>query len=218
MKEHPIIFSTDMVKAILENRKTQTRRVMRPQPLNVDESDGRQVVLIDRPRHDGEGLYVVPEDWHPYGVTGDRLWVRETFAMRGDIEPDTDRARHYLKYKTDPPSDLGMEWHPYGKWRPSIHMPRWASRVSVEILDVRVAWVQDITEEDALAEGVKASDAVIMFQVGKDLRPRAAPEMEGTARGAFAVLWDGINAKRGFGWGTNPFVWTLTFKKIEPVQ
>src|SRR5688572_22676571 len=124
VKERPILFSCEMVKAILEGRKTQTRRI------------------ITRMCLTGNGPQDFVDGSCPYGKPGDRLWVRETWAGRTDVDGKTDpeKARHYAMYRADggDPKDP-LEWHDYGgRWISPIHMPRWASRITLEVVDVRV--------------------------------------------------------------------------------
>ena len=203
MKEHPILFSTPMVRAILEGRKTQTRRVIQPQPeiiiRPIDDkcneviwSDSKRVLSIGG---GGDVLGACVRELCPYGYRGDRLWVRETFAYcpgdvyvyRSDYLYDVDsESAMTINMKTGETMPL--------RWRPSIHMPRKASRLTLEIVNVRVERLQEISEEDAISEGFRnlATD---------------------TARGDFSYLWDHINAKRGFGWDVNPWVWVIEFKR-----
>lgn len=185
MKERPILFSGEMVRAILDGRKTQTRRVIKPQP----------------PESVSEGYTTY---FCPYGIPGDRLWVRETFAPRLDVDPITElaRARHYAMYKADggDPHDP-MHWHPYDKWIPSIFMPRWASRITLEITNVRVERVQDISVSECRAEGIP--QASFSSQTDRDAQ----------VHGEFMQLWDSINAKRGYSWESNPWVWVIEFKR-----
>lgn len=190
--EHPILFSTEMVRAILDDRKTMTRRVIRKQPAGEWAAPGRSTC--------------------PYGQPGGGLWVRETFALRQDCEPDTDKARHYVMYRADgsDPAD-GMNWHDYGgKWKPSIFMPRWASRITLELTGVRVERLQEISEDDAISEGVRGMEKELS---GGDSGLESAYILN--ARNAFSALWDTINARRGFSWETNPWVWVLTFKRLN---
>ena len=193
MTERPIIFSGDMVRAILDGRKTQTRRVMKPQPSPAD------VFVGDH------GLGMGPQFRCSYGQPGEHLWVRET--MRGEYSPA--RNRYRVAYRDGGQTTWGnadaewcgaQDWYTIAgtsrqatRWKPSIHMPRWASRLTLEITEVRVQRVQEISEEDAVAEGV---------DIWADFRP----------------LWDSINAKRGFGWDANPWVWALTFKPVPPAE
>jgi hypothetical protein len=207
MREHPIIFSAPMVRAILEGRKTQTRRVVKPQPNSgpngsmVDLMGGEWGLL------DGD----LSGNWRcPYGQPGDRLWCRETWA-----ETDRTDGVPVVTYAAGGCIAVGRKHgcaddyliHDYAltetpepdRWRPSIHMPRWASRITLEITDVRVQRVQDISATDAWAEGIPHS-------------PDVNPMHE------FEELWDSINESRGFGWNANPYVWALTFRRVEQSQ
>ena len=220
--EHPILFSGEMVRAILENRKTQTRRVMK-WVLGGDVVDHQltndNILYME---HLGGGSTFRPRAC-PYGVSGDRLWVRETFVLeRWDDEPKppTDRVLFHherdLKdeydneywwwphYKaTDQAPDLFYENdemdEPQCKWCPSIHMPRWASRIQLEIVKVRVERVQEISQEDAKAEGVSAWRETVN---GTTYIPE------------YSLLWDSINSKRGYTWKSNPWVWVIEFKRV----
>ena len=132
----------------------------------------------------------------PHGQPGDQLWVRETWMAF-----EEDRIHYRADYAFDPKGDeeAGITW------RPSIFMPRWASRIQLEITDVRVQRVNDISELDAIDEGAGAT-------------PTAHLEWDGEPyeyRKRFHELWDTINAKRGFGWDKNPWVWAITFKRIS---
>ena len=269
MKERPIIFTTESVKAILDGRKTQTRRVInKPQPVSLghdkmlcwggidgneyflkdwannqhifpkchygqagdknftyfihsappcdgyyeviwDEGDKPQFVYLKRYEQPDLGTIPTKHEWEhwlwgkdehddPEAMSldirqpeliqwrraGDRLWVRETFYT------DNHRQSNGLRilYKADGDTS---------SWKSSIFMPRWASRIDLEITEVRVERVQEITEADAIAEGAVA-------YYGSD-----------TAWGHFSVIWDSINAKRGYGWETNPWVWVISFRKID---
>jgi len=198
MKELPILFSGSMVRAILEGRKTQTRRVVRmisrkgcpwceeKEPYEWIET-GNELAGYDY----RQPCRCIIENC-PYGQPGDRLWVRETWWR-----PDGRSKR--IVYRAD-------YANPGTGWRSPIHMPRWASRITLEITGIRVQRVQEISEEDAKAEGCSKE------AVGAEAR--ALGGMHFTARKQFAELWDSINAKRGFGWGLNPFVWVLSFRKL----
>lgn len=184
MKERPILFRGEMVRAILSGIKTQTRRVLKPQPSFVN-----QCGIPFYP--DGKG----PVDYRdcPYGQPGDRLWVRETW-----MKPEGGALDYRAKWT--PRDERKMPVHE--KWRPSIFMPRWASRITLGITDVRVERLQMITDSDSLAEGAgHLYDAEVEC-------PRAG----------FARLWDSINAKRGCGWNTNPWVWVVKFEVLEDGQ
>ena len=182
MKERPILFSGPMVRAILDGRKTMTRRVMKPQP-------------EDYPYHHGLAVYRVAKKC-PYGVPGDLLWVRETWATTEQAGVHPSDAQ--IVYRaTDPDWDTMEGW----RWRPSIFMPRWASRLKLRITSVSVERLREITEHDAMREGVNAE--------GVSTQPGIY-----SYRAPFAELWDDINAKRGFGWDANPWVWVVGFEQV----
>jgi hypothetical protein len=130
----------------------------------------------------------------PYGAPGDQLWVRETWWW-----DETKEDLSIVQYRASGEMPKYMRGDGE-KWRPPIHMPRWASRITLEIVSVRVERVQEITELDAGWEGFPSCS------VTSDWTEKARPW--------FRTLWDSINAKRGFGWEKNPFVWVLEFKRI----
>jgi hypothetical protein len=175
-----------MVRSILEGRKTQSRRVIQT-PSGFCFGAEQQILKV-------RGLIPLP---CPYGVPGDQLWVRETFNV-GWLDGGK------VLYRADGGSakDAGYPHEP--TWRPSIFMPRACSRITLELTEVRVQRLQEISEEDALAEGTgdwaMESNAIITSV---------------TMRNAFSKLWDFINKKRGFGWDVNPWVWALTFRRLE---
>lgn len=197
-KERPILFSGEMVRAILDGRKTQTRRV-----INRVSSIG---VVTEFQESDTHGYDWTFRDsrmrWNdfdngelivrcPYGKPGDRLYVRESVCLC-QCQPD---CVDHILYRE---SDLLPR---HSRWTPSIHMPRWASRITLEITDVRVQRVQEISSNDCRSEGV-----------------RSILRSEQSFIDGFSRLWDSINQKRGFGWDTNPWVWALTFKRLEPAK
>ena len=194
MKERPILFSAPMVRAILDGRKTQTRRVVKPQPSQELLDDYAQIRRERGVQKDDAEMLseCLP---CPYGFPGDRLWVRETWAR-----DDEDGA---LMYRADVGCDDDANAWERGRiegvsryrWRPSIHMPRWASRITLEITDVRVERLQDIGEEDAEAEGIPRSDV-------------SPPDM---GRFAYQQLWESINGPDS--WAANPWVWVIGFKR-----
>lgn len=240
MKERPILFSAPMVRAILEGRKTQTRRVVKPQPIACDKYVGGAFIERRPGRTDGgqdRTAVGAPSDYVarvcPYGRIGDRLWVRETFAhwtardifsgapvpvtayragrqWRNGNCPSYEKDKLFWKNPDDKPTNV--------KWKSPIHMPRWASRITLEITDVRVQRVQDISEADAIAEGC---DAACGMSGDDDLMVSQVQQMRGfdssysVAR--FVLLWDSINGKRPgvTNWNVNPCVWALTFKRVE---
>lgn len=201
IKERPILFSAPMVRAILEGRKTVTRRAIKVQP-HIDAS-GNFCVGSSNYGQDGYGKPVTKHFVNgccPYGKLGDRLWVRETFACGlCTDQPYAYRATHA-------PEDLEAGWHDPIKWKPSIHMPREASRILLEITDVRVERLQDITYEQAAAEGVHRGP----------LREWCASDEGGACHKypvpAFRDLWQSV----GGDWEANPWVWVVEFKRVTP--
>lgn len=228
-KERPILFSGPMLRAILSGAKTQTRRVVKPQlGPNADwvpwEGIGwkAQGIIADIPQEfrTGTGLLTCP-----HGVAGDRLWVRETWRPYSDDDL-FDSIRYAADGAIQKPqiedSNIGLRfsedcdrWGKHGANRSPIHMPRWASRITLEITDVRVERVQDISEADAAAEGVgriELSPAPLLGE-HNGIKMYGHPATS-THEHAFRVLWDTINEKRGFGWDVNPWVFALTFKRV----
>ena len=188
MKERPILFSGDMVRAILEGRKTQTRRTVKPQP-----GDHMRIPMLTQ---NGWQFMTHPDQlrdtvssWRcPFGIPGDRLWVRETWAEFAGIEPQVE-----IVYRADKLFDTEAKEHLIGnKWRPSIYMPRWASRITLEITGIRVERLHDISYHDAVAEGC-----------GGMLEPATV---------YFQCVWKDINGEDS--WNANPWVWVIEFKKI----
>lgn len=249
MTERPILFSGPMVRAILEGRKTQTRRLVRlpRRPLTSEQrlsqpsklpSDRGRIVVVNA---DGSGRDTAEIISNPHGAPGDRLWVRETHAIRRvDYDLDEDEAgpceseevyyhatprvgrRRWVGPTAPPPTEFQGQPHSMtylvesspiesgpaahiDRWTPSIHMPRWASRIDLEIVSVRVERLQDITEDDAKAEGVSTV-----------IDPDGSPdEPMPTHRGAFHALWNAINGDRAT-WESNPFVWAIEFRRVQP--
>lgn len=215
-KERPIIMDSDSVRAILDNRKSQTRRLVKPQPESIKViADGKRLSI----NKDGFLKYEKPLDT-PYGIPGDRLWVRETWAFprfQDDLTPSGVNYTQAIFYKPDVirrlsgPGTDGPWWMPpdRGKWRSPIHMPRWVSRLTLEIKNVRVERVQEISEDDARREGVDA-----WFPKSPELL-RYVQE-GGSYRNGFHEQWDDLNAKRGYPWSSNPWVFVIEFRRIEP--
>lgn len=199
-RERPILFSGEMVRAILEGCKTQTRRVIKPREIERMEYKERLTWTFNLPKFTKHC---------PYGSDGSRLWVRETWAPLSPDEYWRPIEQCNIEYRADTPhAKYPGEWpeeeargnDEAPKWRPSIFMPRWASRITLEITNVRVQRLFDISQEDAQAEGVSIEATRTLTHVG-----------------AFAITWDAINKKRGYGWegGTNPWVWVITFKQVQ---
>jgi hypothetical protein len=221
MKVRPILFSGAMVRAILAGRKTQTRRIVKPQPeknIPNENSDGTHGLLLF------DGVWK-DYSWCPYGQPGDRLWVRETFCLQssaidlevmGKEDLPTDRPLKALPdgghlfphYRaTDDAPDLAYddcgcdEVGPHCHWKPSIHMPRWVSRLSLEVTGIRVERLQDIIESDAEAEGVDFL--------------RHIPDADETlsAKVLYEILWESINGAGS--WAANPWVWVVEFRRLD---
>ena len=218
MKERPILFNGEMVRAILDGRKTQTRRLVPERILDkyYDYDDYCNSVMPSgvQCKRDFEKGYFL--DLCPSGQVGDRLWVRESHSLLYGIaytanisvpEPLFEVCK--ITYAADGVEkefclEVPAFWidtkniYPkeIPKKRPSIHMPKWASRITLEITDVRVEKLQDITPSDAVSEGITH-------------RTMNCPKVE------FQWLWDSIYEKRSFGWDTNPWVWAITFKRVK---
>jgi len=218
MKERPILFSGPMVRAILEGRKTQTRRLVSPMLIEAlgDPSTWQMATASSWWAFN----HLANEMQHfisPFGQPGDRLWVRETWGL-DDCGEDGKRVIWQATCEAAwvmPRNELGeiyylpSDYNP-GRWRPSIHMPRWASRLTLEVTEVRVQRLQEISEEDAMAEGALA-DRQRLEVAGATLIADVP-----SARRAFRRLWDSINGEReGCAWTANPWVWAITFKVVE---
>lgn len=198
MTDRPILFSTDMVKAILDGRKTQTRRVVKTKAQSITaRGQGLYQELWDcgHPSLGAPGKFLKC----PYGEPGDLLWVRETWrycANCGDV----------LYLATD---GRGACWQcdddPETKWKPSIHMLRDDSRITLRVTTVRVERVRDIRDSDAIAEGIICDGSKDMTGI-----------TTGEPVAKFADLWDSINAKRGYSWQSNPWVWVVEFERVTP--
>lgn len=208
-KSRSILFSGIMVNAILDGQKTQTRRVIKPQPdCNIDGAyfdaynSGPQWNWWT---HDNKVCNSHHIHKCPYGKLGDELWVRERWAVDkqyNDIKPSNLQKDDCQKiwYAAD---DIHMvDKSDRGRWRPSIHMPRLVSRITLVIKYIRVERIQDITPLDAKAEGDKERSGMPEFY-----RRGSLCHVDW-----FRFLWNSINEKRGFGWETNPFVWVVEFE------
>ncbi|AHG22160.1 phage-like protein [Chania multitudinisentens RB-25] len=230
MKVHPILFNGDMVRAIIDGRKTQTRRVMKVQP-SANFSPMNMALELDytarwyTPGVVDKNGYLQPakkqifgvadEDEGyscPLGAVGDRLWVREAWQV---IHSEYDEDE--ITYAPEIPKQQDNYWHPIYEvdfkgesreergfpWRPSLHMPRWVSRLLLEITAVRVERLQDISEEDAKAEGAAPST-------------RAITPPEAIYRVGFLNLWWSIYGEES--WQANPWCWVIEFKLVEKTQ
>jgi hypothetical protein len=227
MTDSPILFSTPMVRAIQRDidPKTQTRRPVKPQPFSQPEIND-ETGLFDV----YAGGDVSDSIRSPYGVAGDRLWVKETFVAFGrwetrfntkkgrdewhfiDMTLECDRAYQYGADDPDVPLADGRGALPGWHRRPSIFMPRTASRITLEITDVRVERLQSISEADAIAEGI-----YLFPGDGGGFKAARGQQEYDTAVEAYRHLWDGLNVERGFGWDANPWVWVVAFDRLTTV-
>ena len=201
MKERPIIFNTEMVKAIKDGRKTQTRRLRGLKKINIRPDDWELIDTIGylwKFHNKIDGYTIIIKC--PYGQVGDKLYVRESWA--------TDRGYNHLM-----PSELPhnpdlifylTDWPKVDKKRPSIHMPRWASRIELEITEIRAERLQEITPEDALNEGIPSYPE-------HDNHPLHPAER---TINHFIALWNSINGKK-YPWDSNPWVWRIEFRRIK---
>jgi len=270
MKEHPIIFNTEMVKAIRDGRKTQTRRLINPQPKQINNDfDGTWEWKEKGQYFDDLTLASTMRETCPYRV-GQRLWVRETFRLFS-LAGVGDKEEIVLRYKAGGLSKgiltKGINYpFKFDKWRPSIFMPRWASRILLEITELRVERLQNISGEDAKAEGASPflldklkggtkykmlktyhhefyplvdhanEGEVVTFECSNmgcarlhhtQWQERKGPvfripvkevfnyvgAVKPDYKNGFRILWNSINAKRGFSWETNPWVWVIEFEE-----
>lgn len=227
-KERPVIMTGESVRAILDGRKTQTRRVVKPQPdspcvlaPDIAWIAGRATCIWPAP-------YVLDDGSRPdhhatcrHGKPGDRLWVKETWAL---VKPQYDHEfPNYVDGFEEWAGPIPMRcppgwtlilkslWNGYEyetaeergfSWRPSLFMPRWASRLTLEITEVRVQRLHEITEEDAKAEGVEWNSGPLRMGHTHPIS-------------AFKASWDEINGKKR-PWSSNPWIWAISFRKVEP--
>ena len=207
MKETGIIMSGNHPKLILDGIKTQTRRVIKPQPFM-----GGGNASAEHPSY-GWFWKKLYQSWEgeedffkrlveqcPYGQVGDRLWVRETWAYQ-EIEMGSYSDRKVI-YKSDNPNEMERE-----NWKPSIHMFRKDSRITLEITEVRVERVQEIDSWDCIHEGIHQKYHSPVYNIITD-KPNKRLITD------FHNLWDSLNAKRGYGWEVNPWVWVISFKEL----
>ncbi|VWB96673.1 hypothetical protein BPS26883_04676 [Burkholderia pseudomultivorans] len=226
MTERPILFSGPTMRAILEGRKTQSRRIAIPKRCCIDFIGGGPK---DGPEWNDPACWGFEDAntgvwWSlrsddqcrqlpcPYGQPGDRLWVRETtydVERNGYVGPvfvESDEGAHVAAWGWGEPNDPDYI-EPYKlRKRPAIHMPRWASRITLEITAVRAERLHSSGEPDARVEGVTIADHHLRGYRADAYRP---PSIR-----AFHELWDNLNATRGHGWDTNPWVWVIEFKRI----
>lgn len=231
MKERPVIFNGEMVRAILDGRKTQTRRVI----ANVSPDN---CIPLQKPTKTKDGIYthVMDAPGHglcPFGQVGDRLWVRETWGV---VSHDFDENERIIDWVPDRPATAIHEM-PFGNgyysghaiyaadgeftwgdddghgerscWKPSIHMPREACRILLEITAVRVERLNDISQEDARAEGVKPAGDMLPDYPDTFLTPKGDFAI---AKVAFQRLWQSIYGEES--WAANPWVWVIEFRRV----
>lgn len=222
VKERPILFSGPMVKAILDGRKTQTRRVIKPQPteyaFEADAAPGfarfGYDYIVGNPS-DG----IVDQTYQilkcPYGQPGDQLWVRENWQCfkAGTDQPIPHNPQPALCVTGYQATDAARakeynspEWK--GPWKPSIHMPRWVSRIQLEITNVRIERVQEISDRGA--QNDCTAEGVFLLGLGHDWEERGFSSSE---KCAFHDLWSKINGPES--WDSNPWVWVIEFKRLE---
>ena len=219
MKERPIIFNDEMVRAILDGRKTQTRRVVPGWQTPKQKGDREWIAVAQR--HPRYGFVVAGESEKgcaanlslhgvcPYGKPGDRLWVRETFQGpiwdEDNLYPDNGYSPEFCVYRADGgayPEYIDVDDNLRFGWKPSIHMPRWASRITLEITNVRVERVQDISEEDGSAEGIFFDPHAPVDKMG----------LSSLYRIAYRDLWQSIYGPDS--WADNPWVWVIEFRRV----
>lgn len=247
MKSRPILFSAPMVRALLDGSKTQTRRIAPIRNLNIRRHPGDMVtwsvsflkaikgVLSS---HSGakvselQARRIIASQFNPYGQPGDQLWVRENGWERPLRTPNMMRrgADTWKPYYFDADGLTEQDSADFKAWgfkrRPSIHMPRWASRITLEITGVRVERLQDITEVDAEAEGLAAitkDGKTIKYGIpdrdglpGNDDEGWAWTKWSTDPRKAYRTLWESINGPKS--WDANPWVWVVEFKRIAQVS
>ena len=206
MKETGVLLNTYMVIAEREGRKTQTRRLDGLKKVNENPNEwevfgtgisecGTNFQAIFHNLNPTENLLILK---CPFGVVGDRLWVRETLEVDGYLDVWYAADQEPL----EGPPELGGSYEKAGKI-PSIFMPRWASRTTLEITDIRVERVSEITPADIEAEGLSGLPKYISAKVADVWKAK------------FEALWNSVYEKRGHGWDKNPFVWVITFKRVE---
>ncbi|MBW5820570.1 hypothetical protein [Yersinia enterocolitica] len=215
-KERPILFNAEMVNAILSGRKTQTRRIMRDQPEVIPPEDECGVPGYWIPYNAGKTM--VRNEMMtiacPLGMRGDQLWVRETWAVSSiydgcpprDINPGSKPGWCGIRYAAS------HEWIGI-KGRPSIHMPRWASRINLKITDVRVERLNNISEENAKAEGAQKYDISRFTTDEINLLDAPLKNPDTPYTNGFALLWESCYGSGS--WAANPFVWVIGFEKIN---
>ncbi|WP_034912932.1 hypothetical protein [Erwinia sp. 9145] len=211
MRERGIIFNADMVRAVLDGRKTQTRRMLSPRQLKMIDaasSIGECYPLESGKHHANSQSYYC--EWCPFGAIGDRLWVRETF-FPAPLEPQSvppKKTKWNIAYRGGAqlekiaPATYNPTIYNYERWTPSIHMPRWASRITLEITGLRVERLNSMTESDALAEGCNGGHGSIPHYI-----------YSATPHEHFHYIWQSIYGASS--WQANPWVWVIEFRRID---
>lgn len=210
----PILMSTPMATAVLERRKTETRRIVKPDIAHILSSGSpaeRELILEEC----------------PYGIVGDRLWARETWRLEELNQHAGPRLSLSIEYKAgghgvnleltdDKDREQAYRAMKHGSaWRPGIHMPRWACRMVLQLTEVRAERLKFINENGVRAEGLQqCTKDGMLYKWGWEGLPWTDWH-EGGAVKAFSSLWDGLNAGRGYPWAENPWVWVLCFKYLE---
>lgn len=211
MKERPILFSAPMVRAILDGTKTQTRRVVKQQPIY----DGRFAgnwKLVGKNGHEAATCSPLVAELCPYGQLGDRFWVREAWKAHSTFDHLAPRDIPYshVWYMADD------GYKAESRFRQSMFMPRWASRITLEITGVRVERLQDISEADAIAEGVESFtyQGITTYRnyALSDEWAEVSPMLESPIE-SYRTLWESINGPES--WAANPWVWVVEFKQLE---
>lgn len=214
MKYRPILFSGEMVRALLAGRKTQTRRICKPAMESGKVFDGPATVVYPCPdgsfaawygpnvptMQESQSLYPTGGFICQYGTVGDRLWVRETWVPCSNFDPSPETCALYRADGHEKLHWRNIEW----RWKPSIHMPRWASRITLEITGVRVERLDEISESDAHAEGCD----------GKCPVGNVNAYQSGPFGYHYAQLWQSINGPDS--WAANPWVWVVEFRRVDP--
>lgn len=211
MKEHPILFSAPMIKAILNGSKTQTRRIIKGNALAWLEG-GFSPEFCGHPEN----------NVCPYGYAGDRIWVRETWQYyRPFAEDATDKVIYRADVDNCDQCPVTIDGatvfvNPRDRWKPSIHMPRKASRILLEVVSVRIEKLQDISEQDAIAEGVESwietrwKSKPTHYKIYHN-EPGDESTYSSTAKCSYETLWQSINGPDS--WDANPWVWVVEFKR-----
>lgn len=206
MADRPILFSGPMVRALLAGTKMQTRRILNPQP---------NMLNGGQPLNNGRGSYSTEKGWKRYRIAaGDRLYVREAWRVSNEYDEVAPRDLNHktrVHFEADPsmPDRLIDIDAMTGKFRQGMHMPRWASRLTLMVSDVRVQRLQDISRDDAIAEGLSlASNRIEEFWRWPEPMHK---QLWLSPVAAYRALWDSLNADRGFGWDVNSWVVAVTF-------